>query len=130
MLTAASTMESTIVFRRPNVSANCPPMKAAPNRPTPYAPSASPASRVVKPWRVRYSVRNGTTNVPNLFRKTPANRIQTGRGNDRRVVQRDSFGGGGAERVSINKKPCRPFGGQGGKFSVWFPRLFPPAQSK
>src|SRR6185295_7406085 len=52
---------------------------------------ANPASAKVKPRRVIYSVKNGTTNVPNLFRKTPTNKIQTGRGNDRSVARSDSF---------------------------------------
>src|SRR6266542_897811 len=78
---------------------------------------ANPASPRLKPWRVKYNVRNGTTNVPNLLRKTPANKIQTGRGNDRSVVPRDSLTGPGVVgSVCIsNKKPCRPFGGQGGE---------------
>src|SRR5262245_48070087 len=62
---------------------------------------ANPASAAVKPRRVRYKVRNGTTKVPNLLRNTPPNRIQIGRGNDRSVVKTDSSAARGARGVAV-----------------------------
>ena len=82
---------------------------------------ARPASPVVKPWRVRYSVRNGTTNVPNLFRKTPMNRIQTGRGNDLSVVRRVSLAAVGVVELvcMANKNPADLSVGRVGKIFGW-----------
>jgi hypothetical protein len=73
---------------------------------------------------LRYNARTGTTNVPNLLRNTPPNRIQTGRGNDRSVVNRGSFGDGCVVALVFmdNKKTCRPSGGQGWE-SIWFGSL-------
>jgi hypothetical protein len=48
--------------------------------PPPYAPMASPACGAVNPWRVRYSARKTSTNVPNRLTRVPANSTQTGRG--------------------------------------------------
>jgi hypothetical protein len=36
-----------------------------------------------------YKTRNGTTNVPNLFRNVPRQTTQTGRGKLRKVAQSD-----------------------------------------
>src|SRR6266498_2331136 len=79
---------------------------------------ANPASPRLKPWRVKYNVRNGTTNVPNLLRKMPANKIQTGRGNDRSVVPRDSWvgpGGVGLVCIKPQKNPADLSEGRVGK---------------
>src|ERR1039458_1390818 len=46
---------------------------------------ARPVSPTVQPRLVRYSVRNGTTNAPNLLRNVPKQRIHAGRGNARRL---------------------------------------------
>jgi hypothetical protein len=80
---------------------------------------ASPAWVTENPCRVIYRARNGITNVPNLFKNDPPQRTQTGRGNVRKVAIIPGLGAAGAVVVvawSIeNKKPCRPFGGQGSK---------------
>jgi hypothetical protein len=85
---------------------------------------AIPALASEYPWRVRYNVRNGTTNVPNLFRNVPRKRIHTGRGNARRldsnvgswIVGVDSRAVGvGVVVIMVNKNPRSPFGKQGWK---------------
>src|SRR5688572_6780455 len=86
IVTAAENIESTIVLRRPIVSARYPPSGDATKCPAPYAPSVIAASFVENPVRVRYNVRNGITNVPNLFRNVPKYKIHTARGNARNVA--------------------------------------------
>ncbi len=69
----------------------------------------APPARL-QPRRVKYKVRNATTNAPNLFRKVPKKSIHAARGSARtpaRNVEGLVFTG--------NKKPCAPFGKQGGK---------------
>jgi hypothetical protein len=39
-----------------------------------------------------YSARNGTTKLPNLFRKVPKKRIHTTGGRARKLVERDGVG--------------------------------------
>ena len=77
------------------------------------------------------------TKVPNLLRKVPANKIHTGRGKFLNVASVPAARGGPATPLAVfafwfmrwcglsNKKPCSPFGKQGGKIYVSLNQIGP-----